>query len=212
MGFNGQGAARGAATGATAGAAFGPWGAAAGGVIGGLGGGLSNIFGGGGRQPGPYDTVNLGMGQDAAAMMQRGALLQRLQNRANGQGPSLAQMQGNQALTQGRQQLESMAVTDRRNPALARRSAMIQGGQLSARIQGQSMMGQLAEQQQAEAALAQAIAQAQQADNQRANIVQNAMNVRYTGQIGQPTEADRTNNVLASTLPLLGRFGKQGQG
>jgi hypothetical protein len=138
--------------------------------------------------------------------MQRGAQLQRLQMQANGQGPSLAQMQANQALTQGRQQLESMAVSDRRNPALARRNAMIQGGQLSARIQQQAMMGRLAEKQQAEAALAAAIANAQQADNQRANILQNAYNTRYTGAMGQPTNFERGANVLASTLPMIGQL------
>ena len=172
----------------------------------GLGGALSAGLGAGQRTGGQYEAVNPNLGRDAAAQMQRGKQLQRLQLSAMGQGPSLAQMQADQSLQQGRAQLESMAASDRRNPALARRNAMIQGGMLSARIGQNAMMGRLVEQQQAEQALAASIHNAQQADNQRAQILQNAYNVRYQGSMANPTNFERASNVLASTLPMVGQL------
>jgi hypothetical protein len=204
MGFNLGRAFGGALSGGIAGSSMGPWGALGGAV---LGGGISGMASGtDSRGHNEFRAVDPNTGRDAAAQMQRGQLLQRLQMRAEGQGPSLAQMQANQALTQGRQQLESMAVSDRRNPALARRNAMIQGGQLSARIQGQAMMGRLAEQQQAEAALAQAIHNAQVADVQRAAVIEGARSSRFKELQGTPTSGETTTNMLSQVVPQAGQL------
>jgi hypothetical protein len=143
--------------------------------------------------------------------MQQGAQLQRLQQQAMGQGPSIASMQGRAALSDGQRQLQAMAASDRRNPALARRNAMIQGGALSARIQGQVQQGRLAEQQAAEQALVNAISNAQAASIQRAKILQGAYDTRYQGAMGTPTNFERGANVLAATLPMIGKLG-EGQG
>jgi hypothetical protein len=171
--------------------------------------GLVSGFGGPERSGGEFTAVDPNLGRNAAAEMQQGQLLQRLQQQAMGQGPSLAQMQANQALSQGRQQLESMAVTDRRNPALARRNAMLQGGMLSGRIQQQAMMGRVAEQQNAQQALAEAINQARMADLQRAQIVEQARTARYNAMMGTPSSFERGSNVVSSILASNMNSGKK---
>jgi hypothetical protein len=202
MGFNGQGTIRGGATGAAAGAQFGPKGAIIGGALGALGGAFG-LFGGGG----PQYEVNQTLGMDQGIANQSRTQLSRLQEAALGRGQSISGMAYNQARESGRAQLESQAISDRRNPALARRNAMIQGGVLNARLGQQLMAAKLQEKQQAEMALAQAINAARQADLQRGMTVEQLR----AGQAGRPTEQDKTMNVLASTLPMMGQMSAAGQ-
>lgn len=209
--------------GASIGSAFGAIGAIAGGVHGGINDKLPSglrkvldpigLHSGGmdGNASNEFRDVSPIRG-DAAAQLQRGKMLQRLQLQAAGQGPSLTNMQAAAALQQGRAQLESMAASDRRNPALARRNAMLQGGNLSARIGQQAMMGRLAEQQQAEQALAQAIYNAQQIDNQRADIYERARTERFKSLLGTPTSEQVGMGALAQTLPMIGQMRQSGAG
>jgi hypothetical protein len=201
------------------GSAFGPWGTA----IGAGAGFVSSvapkplrkiadplgIFGGGGgpdtRANNEFREVNPLLGQNAATMVQQNRQMARLQSAANGTAPSIAQLQANAALEQGRRALNSQAVSDRRNSAFARRNAMIQGGSLATRIQQQAMTGRLAEQQQAEAALAQAIHGARQADIARAGIIEQARSERFKSLMGVPSSQETQANVMASTLPMLGK-------
>jgi hypothetical protein len=166
------------------------------------------LFGGGGpggpetRANNEFRDVNPNLGQNAATTLQQNEQLARLRASVLGTGPSIAAMQARAAQDQGLRQLQAQAASDRQNPALARRQAMIQGGALSARIQQQSMMGRLAEQQQAEAALANAINGARAADLDRARIVEQARSNRFNALMGVPSAQETQANVLASTLPV----------
>jgi hypothetical protein len=144
-------------------------------------------------------------GGDPAILQQQHAQLSRLQLAALGKGPSIAGMQANAALEQGRRGLNSQAVSDRRNPALARRNAMIQSGSLATRIQQQGMIGRLAEQQQAEAALAQAVNGAREADIRRMGIQEQARTARFNALMGIPSSAESQANQTAQMLPMLGK-------
>lgn len=206
MGFNLGRALGGALGGAVAGSKLGPWGAVAGGV---LGGGISGLAtGSDARAQNEFRDVQYPVGNTAENMYRR-EQIGRLSNLANGNGPSLVGMQAASQLQQGRAQLESMAASDRRNPALARRNAMIQGGNLSARIGQQAMMGRLAEQQQAEQALAAAIHNAQSIDAQRAAIYNQARTARWnalTGKDSLPTGGENTTNMLSQVIPQAGNL------
>lgn len=163
-------------------------------------------LGGPGRSGGEFGSVDPNMGRSAELEnMQRGQF-SRLQAAASGQGPSMAAMQGRAATDQGLRQLQSQAASDRQNPALARRQAMIQGGQLSARIGQSTMMGRLQEQQQAEQALAAAVANARAAELQRAGMVEGARTARYTTMMNTPTAFERGANLLSSALPVAGQI------
>jgi hypothetical protein len=176
----------------------------------GLGGALSAQLGAGQRTGGPYAAVDPNLGLDPLTRQRQNAQIGRLQLQAMGKTPSMAFQAARFANDQGRAQLESMAVSDRRNPALARRNAMIQGGALSARLGQQAIVGRLQERQNAEMALAQAMSNAQAFDVNRAKITQGAYDTRYAAAMGQPTNFERGANVLASTLPMVGQLG-QGQ-
>lgn len=86
---------------------------------------------------------------------QMGTQAGRLQDRAMGNGPSLADMQMRQGMQQNAASAASMAASMRGvNPALAARMAGQQASQANAQMAGQAMQGRLAEQQAAEAQLA----------------------------------------------------------
>jgi hypothetical protein len=179
-----------------------------------LGGMISPVvstLGGPERSGGAFTDVNSQLGLDPRLMQQGQMQLSRLQNTAQGRGPSMAMMAANAANQQGRASLESQAASDRRNPALARRNAMLQGGQLSARIGQQAMMGRLAEQQQAEQALAQAVHNARLEDLQRAKIVEDQRGLRYQTLMGTPSSFERGANVIASVLPFASKSGGGGK-
>jgi hypothetical protein len=188
-------------------------GTAAGAAMGsGLGGALSAGLGAGQRSGGEFTAVDQTLGLDPATARQSQLQLSRLQNAALGRGPSISHMALASARDAGLNQLEAQAASDRRNPALARRTAMIQGGLLNTRLTREGIMGRLAEQQQAEQALAQSIHSARQADLQRANIYEQARTARYNGAMGQPTNFERASNVLASTLPMVGQLSQGSTG
>lgn len=206
-----------ALNGASVGSSFGPWGALAGGVHGGINDslprGLRKVLdplglhggGGGSRGDNEFRNVDMNAGRNAAYETAQRRLMSRLEATAQGRGVSLADMAARQAMDQGRAQLESLAVTDRRNPALARRNAMIQGGQLSARIGQQAMLGRLQEQQAAEQALAQAIQNAQAAELDRARMIEQARTNRFNALMGVPSAGEMQSAQNATNLAMLGQ-------
>lgn len=182
-------------------------GASIGGGLGALGSGL--MRGGFGskadRASNEFRAVDANLGRNPWLERQQTGQITRLRDAAMGRGPSLSDMAARAALEQGRAQLESQAVSDRRNPALARRTAMLQGGMLSARLGQQAMMGRIAEQQQAEQALAQAMQAARAADLQRAGMIEDARTKRFGSMLGVPTQGEVNSNMLSQTLPMLGQ-------
>lgn len=196
-------------------------GAVAGGLIGGpagaavgagLGGSLAASMGHGQRTGGQWEAVDPNLGLDGGLLQRQMNQMDRLNNRALGNGPSMAVTSVAQARDRGIAQLQSQARSVRgSNQAFAQRQAMIQGGVLSARLAREQTMGKLQEQQQSEAALAQAIQAARQADMQRAQVYEQARTQRYMAQMGQPTNFERGAAVLGSTLPYALQFGQQPQ-
>ncbi len=194
------GGAAGFALGGPAGAAIGS----------GLGGWAAGEMGAYDRGNNPYASVDPSMGLNAQLQKQQAGQIARLQQSASGLGPSIANIQTQASRDAGLANLQAQAISDRRNPALAQRTAMIQGGMLNARLGREAMLGRLAEKQQAEQALAAAINNARAQDLQRAMAYEQARTARYQGAMGQPTGAERGANALASTLPYVMQMGQGG--
>lgn len=154
-----------AIAGATVGSAFGPWGAA----IGGVAGGLYGLFGGGGDSaPAPpptnlpyfeEDRARLGsllQGQSAFAGQEWGSLINQLQARASGYGPSVAGNAYKQASQDSMNQLSSMAQNSASPGAV--RQAQLQAGHIQQGLAQGYSAAALQEQQANQGALGQALA------------------------------------------------------
>ncbi len=74
--------------------------------------------------------------------------VRRLQDQANGRGPSLANMQMQRGLQSALAQQQALAQSGRGNPAMAARQAAINSGNIAQNLAGQGTMARLAEQRQ----------------------------------------------------------------
>lgn len=158
------GAASGAATGAAAGATFGPYGAA----IGAVGGGLIGYFSTPDDAPPPKpinlpyfeeDRARLGsllQGQSAFAGQEWGSLINQLQARASGLGPSIAGNAYKQASQDSMNGLKSLAQNSSSPGAV--RQAMLQAGHMQQGLAQGYSAAALQEQQANQSALGQALA------------------------------------------------------
>lgn len=156
--------AKGAASGAMVGSAFGPWGTA----IGGVAGGLYGLFGGGGDDAPPPRPVNLPYfeedrarlgsmldGKSAFAGQEWGSLINQLQTRASGLGPSVAGNAYKQASQDSMNQLTSMSHNSSGPGAV--RQAQLQAGHIQQGLAQGYSAAALHEQQANQSALAQAL-------------------------------------------------------
>jgi hypothetical protein len=157
-------AGKGAVGGAAVGATFGPWGAA----IGGVAGGLMGLFGGGGDSaPAPppvnlpyfeEDRARLGSmldGKSAFAGQEWGTLINQLQARASGNGPSVAGNAYKRASQDSMNQLASMSQNSSSPGAV--RQAQLQAGHIQQGLAQGYSSAALQEQQANQGALAQAL-------------------------------------------------------
>lgn len=116
--------------------------------------------------PKSYQSAHIAGTQDPRVAMLQGmdnnamqgyqnTLAQQLAQRASGQGPSMANMQGQQALAQSQANMYSQIASQRNavNNPFAARSAMQAQSQQAAQINRDTMQGRLGEQQSAQAAL-----------------------------------------------------------
>lgn len=176
---NWGGGAKGAAGGAAAGAAFGPWGAAIGGVAGGVLGAFS-----GGDDPGISDfqkqlamrnmpqisQADTGQATTSGFRNNQSLLLGRLEDMSAGRGPSLAAAQMQAATDRNIAQQAGAAQSGRGNATLANIVAANNIGALGAQASQQSMLGRIAEGQQANQMLLQGYGQARQQDEQQSQF------------------------------------------
>lgn len=115
-------------------------------------------------------------GAQTGLIGQMGTQAGRLQDRAEGRGPSIADMQMKQGMQQNQANAASMAASMRGvNPALAARMAGQQANQANTQMAQQAMLGRLAEQQQAEGQLAGVRAQQAGVMGQQAQAAGNRM-------------------------------------
>lgn len=159
----------------------------AGGLIGDIGGGLAGNRGDNEFRDVNSDNFNLPgyqqgydqRGQLANQMSQQGSgfrdqqagLMGQLQQRANGQGPSMADMQMQRGLQGALAQQQALAASGRGNPAMAARQASMQSGNIASQMAGQGAMARAAEQQGAQGMLGQMLqgARGQDINQQQVN-------------------------------------------
>lgn len=147
-------------------------------------------------------------------VQQQQQLANQLMAQAQGQGPSLAQAQLQQATDQNIAQQMAMAASTRGgNLAMAQRQAAMNAGQAQQQMAGQSAIARLQEQNQAQALLGQTLNQGQTGiDNFRANMTQLA-NQR---DIAQTAAAQKGGEMFGNFIGKLGEglgFGaSQGKG
>lgn len=118
----------------------------------------------GGRQAPQMATPMIDQSQQAQFRNNQLALVQALQAQANGQGPSLAQGQLQQATDRNISQAMALAATHGSNPALANRQLAYQTSAANQQAAGQSALLSAQEQMAARSALAQALESGRNAD------------------------------------------------
>lgn len=210
---------------AAAGAALGPFGAVAGGVYGAttgndpkdaIGGAASDV-GDWWKKRGPhgykatgYDIDPTAFGPQAQSQYagDQGSLIAMLTAQANGQGPSLADMELQQATDRNLSSAAALAGSGRGgvNPALAARNLGNAQASISQTAAGQAAMARVNEEMQARQALADAIATARGQDITQATANQNA---EIAGQQLGVTNALGAQGITAASQTANNQLGAQ---
>ena len=193
----GKGALGGAASGAAIGSAFGPGvGTVLGAGIGGIVGGLGSYFGGNEdaeRQKRLMEEYRKGMNSTFRA--DQTALMDRLKMQANGQGPSIANMQMQNAMDKNNASMAAMAQSGRGNAGAAAQAAMNAGAASNMGMAGQAGVARLQEQQNAQQQMMQLSGQGRDQDMYAANGIIAAENQQQQ----KPSTGDM---LLASGLQM----------
>jgi hypothetical protein len=192
----GKGALGGAASGAAIGSAIPGVGTLVGAGVGGIIGGLGSYFGGNEdaeRQKRLMEEYRKGMNSTFRA--DQTALMERLKMQANGQGPSIANMQMNNAMDKNNSSMAAMAQSGRGNAGANAQAAMNAGATSNMGIAGQAGVARLQEQQNAQQQMMQLAGQGRDQDMYAANGIMGAAN----GQQQKPSTGDM---LLASGLQM----------
>lgn len=110
---------------------------------------------------------NVQIGPEGQNTRQQSQLMDLLMQRAQGQGPSISDMQMQRGLDQGMAQQQALAASGRGNPALAARQASQNASGMAQNMAGQAAMGRVAEVQGAQQLAAGALQGARGQDLQR---------------------------------------------
>lgn len=139
---------------------------------------------GGAASGGGIRALNAGLGGAEQARAQQQTLAGQLARSAAGLGPSLAEMQTRQGFEQAINAQAAMAGGQRGNPALAQRIAAGQSAQLLGQGAQAAGMARLAEQQQAQQALAGLLGTQRQQDLGTAGLAQGLIGTGVQAQLG----------------------------
>lgn len=197
MGYmdQGKGALGGAASGAVMGSTFGPLGTVAGAGLGGLLGWLGSDDQDKQRQL--IEEYRKGMNSTFRA--DQTALMDRLRMQANGQGPSIANMQMNNAMDKNNAAMSAMAASGRGNAGAAAQAAMNAGATSNMGIAANAGVQRLQEQQMAQQQMAQLAGQGREQDMYQANGI-------YTNANGQQQKPSTGDMLLASGLQMGNQY------
>lgn len=168
-----------------------------GGIVGSIGRGIKDMFGGGSPtlEEGGLNKPELAPGE--AGSVNQAAMINMLQRRAGGHGPSAAQSQLQQATDQNMRGALAMAASGRGNAALAGQAAGRQRAQMGQEAALQSASLRAQEQQQATGQLGQAISGAGQQE------------LGYAGLQSQMYQADQNRIAQENAARLQGAASKQ---
>lgn len=144
------------------------------------------------------------VGPEGQNSRQQSQLMDLLMQRAQGQGPSISDMQMQRGLDQGMAQQQALASTGRGNAALAGRQASQNASGMAQNMAGQAAMGRLAETQGAQQLAAGALQGARGQDQQYAQMTQqgNQFNVNAGLQQTQMNDMAR-QSMLQQQLQAL---------
>lgn len=195
----GKGALGGAMGGAAAGAGLGPWGALAGGVIGGATGLLSGWAGGADEERQRQLIEEYKKGMNSSFAQDQKQLIEQLKMQANGQGPSMANLQMTNSMDKNNAGMSAMAQSGRGNAGAAAQAAMNAGATSNMGIAAQAGVQRLDEQQRARELWGMNAMQGRQMDMQQADRLYSVQ----SGQVGKPSQGDM---LMASGLRGLNAY------
>jgi hypothetical protein len=187
----GKGALGGAASGAVMGSALGPIGTVAGAGI----GGLLGWFGSDDQDRQKQLIEEYRKGMNSTFRADQTALMDRLRMQANGQGPSIANMQMNNAMDKNNAAMSAMAQSGRGNAGAAAQAAMNAGATSNMGIAANAGVQRLQEQQMAQQQMAQLAGQGREQDMYQANGI-------YANANGQQQKPSTGDMLLASGLSM----------
>lgn len=139
----------------------------------------------------------------------------RLQQQANGQGPSLANMQMQRGLQGALAQQQALAQSGRGNAAMAARQAAINSGNISQNIAGQATMARLAEQRQGQQMLQGALAGQLNLSRSRMDGTmgyEQQRGNRFNSLTQTPTQGENKKNMLMDMLGYAAQAAQAGAG
>lgn len=193
------GAASGAVMGAQLGSVFPGIGTGLGALGGALGGGLMGWLGSDDQDKQRQLIEEYRKGMNSTFRADQTALMDRLRMQANGQGPSIANMQMNNAMDKNNASMSAMAASGRGNAGAAAQAAMNAGATSNMGIAANAGVQRLQEQQMAQQQMAQLAGQGREQDMYQANGI-------YTNANGQQQKPSTGDMLLASGLQMGNQY------